>query len=130
MRPTAIISWLVRVGLLVGVASSLGCSGSGQTGREILIKAGEYANGEMYYIPDRIDVTADEKISFKLYNEGGEEHSFGSTEAKIPFITTQPQETIVLNWQAPSLPGTYKIFCDLPDHEKKGMVGTLIVAER
>ncbi len=69
------------------------------------------------------------KVIFEFVNNGQDEHNLnvlpaeGSAAAVFP--TAQPKavsdQTIVMQ------PGTYTMFCSLPEHEQKGMKATLLV---
>lgn len=69
------------------------------------------------------------KVIFEFVNNGQDEHNLNVLPAEGPaaavFPTAQPKavsdQAIVMR------PGTYTMFCSLPEHEQKGMKATLVV---
>lgn len=99
-------------------------------GQEIEIVAGERPDGSMYYEPAVITVPAGAQVTFVIRNEGEMDHEFESTEkgeAGIDEILIPPGRTRRVAWTAPSTPGTYPVYCDLPGHREAGMELTLVV---
>lgn len=125
----------IALGLCLSLLVVLALSGCSLTavggGEEITIVAGE-RDGAMYYEPDVITVPAGVRVTFVIKNEGGVDHEFESTEkgeAGIQEIIIPPGRVRRVNWTAPSEPGTYPVYCDLPGHRAAGMELTLVVVE-
>jgi uncharacterized cupredoxin-like copper-binding protein len=124
----------MRGAIVVALASALGlilvaCTGVGG-GMEVPVVSGEREDGRMYFYPDVITIEAGTKVTFVITNEGNTDHEFESDEARIEEIIVPPGRTRRVTWTAPSKPGTFPIYCDLPGHREAGMELTLAVVER
>jgi len=114
---------LVLTALLLSLAACTVASG-----REIGIAAGERnSNPAMYFEPKRVTVRAGEKVTFVVRNEGTVDHEFESDEAGIGEVVAPPGRTRRLAFEAPSRPGEYPVYCDLPGHRAAGMELVLVV---
>jgi uncharacterized cupredoxin-like copper-binding protein len=128
MRPVISICATLLVGMTLAGCSLTAVGG----GEEIRIVGGE-RDGEMYFEPDVITVPAGAEITFVIVNDGRVDHEFESNEkgeAGIEEIIIPPGRTRRVNWTAPSKPGTYPVYCDLPGHRAAGMEFTLVVEEQ
>ncbi|CAG0926795.1 plastocyanin [Thermoflexales bacterium] len=123
------------VGLLI-IASLAACSGGTIGGTKAPVSGGSGGKSfnvtatEFEFKPNKFEVTAGQKITFKITNKGTVEHNFvilspdGSQE--LSKITTQPGETQTLEF-TPTEATTYPIDCNIAGHKEAGMVGELIV---
>lgn len=71
------------------------------------------------------------KVIIEFVNHGQDEHNLnavepgeGTVEGSIPNTAPNAHPTLTLNLR----PGTYTLFCSLPEHEAKGMKATLTVS--
>ncbi len=127
MRLVGRISMVLLAGLLLAGCSLAAVGG----GEEIYIVAGE-RDGELYFEPNVITVSAGAEVTFVIKNEGSVDHEFESIEkgeAGIQEIIIPPGRTRRVNWTAPNKAATYPGYCDLPGHRAAGMELTLVVVE-
>jgi uncharacterized cupredoxin-like copper-binding protein len=82
----------------------------------------------MEFDPSSLTVTAGEEVSVDLTNEGAIEHNFSVDDADVD-QTLNGGESESFTFTAPSDPGEYEIYCNVPGHREAGMVATLIVEE-
>lgn len=120
MRTLALI--LGAVIALLALAACTGVSG----GREIPVVADEQ-DGEMYFEPKVIEVAPGEEVTLVVKNEGEQDHEFESDEAGIEEVIIPAGRERRVNWTAPSRPGTFPVYCDLPGHREAGMELTVEV---
>lgn len=103
----------------------LGLAGSPQAEQEINITA-----TDMDFQPNEISVQAGQQLSIQLLNQGEEEHSIEfelpGGEEELPNPVPAGQSDII-EFNAPTQPGTYTFYCPVEDHKEKGMTGQLIV---
>ena len=97
-------------------------------GREIPVVSGERA-GEMFFEPKVIKVAPGEEVTFLVKNEGDQDHEFESDEAGIEEVIIPGGRERRVSWTAPSRPGTFPVYCDLPGHREAGMELTVDVGE-
>lgn len=71
------------------------------------------------------------KVIIEFVNHGQDEHNLnavepseGTVEGSIPNTAPNAHPTLTLNLR----PGSYTLFCSLPEHEAKGMKATLTVS--
>jgi plastocyanin len=81
---------------------------------------------EMAFDPESITVGAGEEVTVELSNDGAVEHNMSIDDADASH-TLSAGDAETVTFTAPSEPGEYKIYCDIPGHEAAGMVATLIV---
>ena len=120
------ITGLLGLSLLLAGCGLTSVSG----GQEIDIRAGERADGTMYFEPKKLMVPADAGVTFVVRNEGKVDHEFESIEkgeAGIEEVLIPGGRTRRVNWTAPSEPATYPVYCDLPGHRAAGMELTVEV---
>lgn len=124
----ALAASLPLLAILVFAGCSLTSVGSGE---EIRVTAGEQGD-TMYLEPEVITVPVGAEVTFVVENEGSQDHEFESPEADeagIEEILIPPGRTRRVGWTAPSEPGTFAVYCDLPGHREAGMELTLKVVE-
>lgn len=103
------------------------------------------SDGKMLFIPDRVEVRANEQIKFVLKNNGELEHEFvlASVEDNLKHAEAMkknsdmehddpnakridPKKGSELVWKF-SKPGQFEFACLIPGHREAGMFGTVIV---
>jgi plastocyanin len=70
------------------------------------------------------------KVVFQFVNHGQDEHNLNvapNSEAPVAGSFSNLQSQGVSDQEIELKPGTYTLFCSLPEHEKKGMKATLVV---
>jgi uncharacterized cupredoxin-like copper-binding protein len=97
-------------------------------GEEIPVVADETADG-MSFEPKMIKVAPGQEVTFVVKNEGAQDHEFESDEAGIEEVIIPAGRERRVNWTAPSRPGTFPVYCDLPGHREAGMELTVDVGE-
>ncbi len=97
-------------------------------GEEIPVVANETA-GAMSFEPKLIKVAPGQEVTFVVKNEGNQDHEFESDEAGIEEVIIPGGRERRVNWTAPSRPGTFPVYCDLPGHREAGMELTVDVGE-
>jgi len=90
-----------------------------EASREITISGDDYS-----FAPSTITLKSGEKIRLNFKNEGGVIHNWTIEGEGISTETINPGETDKIVFTAPAS-GEYKIFCSVPGHRERGMVGTL-----
>ena len=103
------------------------------------------SDGKMLFIPDRVEVRANEQIKFVLKNNGDLEHEFvlASIEDNLKHAEAMkknpgmehddpntkridPKKGSELVWKF-SKPGQFEFACLIPGHRESGMVGIVVV---
>ena len=97
-------------------------------GEEIPVVADETA-GAMSFEPKVIKVAPGQEVTFVVKNEGDQDHEFESDEAGIEEVIIPGGRERRVNWTAPSRPGRFPVYCDLPGHREAGMELTVDVGE-
>ncbi len=90
----------------------------------LAVKAHEY-----YYVLSRAKVKAGE-LTVELNNQGEDPHNLnirreGEEGEPLQVAKTESLQHTVASFDLP--PGTYRLWCSLPEHEEKGMHTTLVV---
>jgi plastocyanin len=70
------------------------------------------------------------KVIFQFVNHGQDEHNLNvapNSEGAVAGTFSNLQSQGVSNQEIELKPGSYTLFCSLPEHEKKGMKATLVV---
>ncbi|MDO8530588.1 MAG: cupredoxin domain-containing protein [Dehalococcoidia bacterium] len=116
---------VLALGLLLTTACGEVSNASG--GQEIIITAGERSGGRQFFEPQEVTVPAGARVSFVIKNVGSEDHEFESEEAHVEEVVVPPGRERRATWTAPTQPGRYPAYCDLPGHRAMGMEMTLIV---
>lgn len=130
-RPLVLVPAAALVALLMAACAGIG----GAADLEIEIIAGERSAKEVegsnlkpfYFEPKEITVPAGARVRFVIKNTGTTDHEFESDEAHIEEVLVPPGRTRKVTWTAPSKPGWYPVYCDLPGHRENGMELTIIV---
>ncbi|HXG41795.1 MAG TPA: cupredoxin domain-containing protein [Dehalococcoidia bacterium] len=117
--------YLLLAPVLLVTALAMACGSP--SGREIQVVAAERPDGSMYYEPAQITVRPGERVVFVITNRGSQDHEFESDEAGIEEVVVPPGRTRRVGWRAPSQPGSFPAYCDLPGHREAGMELTVVV---
>jgi hypothetical protein len=82
-----------------------------------------------YRLPRGVRVPRSGLIAFEVTNDGLSAHALAvnGPAGQARTQTLKPGERTTIEVRLP--PGTYKWFCPVADHERRGMVGRLRVAE-
>ncbi len=87
------------------------------------------------FSPQSLSVAAGGLIRLRLHNQSpvGQQHSLvvdlgRASAARLPAIDGGTDG--VLAFRAPSVPGVYEFYCEVPTHRRLGMRGSLIVTRR
>jgi plastocyanin len=69
------------------------------------------------------------KVMLELVNHGQDEHNLNALggEGQLAGSIENTPANGVRDLQVQLRPGSYTLFCSLPEHEQKGMKGTLLV---
>ncbi len=81
---------------------------------------------EFKFEPAVIAAAAGQTIHLALQNAGNVEHTWVLEAANVR-IVAPPGKTESKTFAAPTVAGSYPIFCDVPGHKDAGMVGLLVV---
>jgi len=83
---------------------------------------------EYHFTLSRTTVPAG-KVIFDFVNHGQDEHNLNVAPGEEPTVGSLANAPAkgVEQLQLQLRPGTYTLFCSLPEHEKKGMKATLVV---
>jgi plastocyanin len=110
---------------VVGKGGAVG-AGTKPAGRDVEVIAIDYA----FNLSDP-GIKAGETIRFEMKNTGTQPHDFQvlSPDNKLVGVIdqTDPGKTGSATFTFDK-PGTYRYFCDVSDHQSRGMKGTLTVA--
>lgn len=79
--------------------------------------------GNFFFDTKEIRVSPGDRVSITFTKNSGF-HTFVIDEIDLSFTVTEGE---VLNFTAPSEPGSYPIYCDIGSHRAFGMEGVLIV---
>jgi uncharacterized cupredoxin-like copper-binding protein len=78
--------------------------------------------------PDTIIAKAGDKITLQVKNAGNTAHTFISPSLGVNSVEDVPiGKTTPLSFTAPTAPGAYQFWCNIPGHAEAGMVGEVIV---
>jgi plastocyanin len=82
-----------------------------------------------YRLPRGVRVPRSGVIAFEVTNDGQSVHALAvnGPAGQVRTQTLKPGERTTVEVRLP--PGTYKWFCPVADHERRGMVGRVRVAE-
>lgn len=81
--------------------------------------------GNFYFVPNKITVNKGDKVTFVMTNAGGF-HDLVIDELGVKTAVVKTGATVTATFTA-SKSGSFVYYCDVPNHRKKGMWGTLIV---
>lgn len=83
---------------------------------------------EFAWSPRTIVVRPGQRVQFRVVNTGTISHSFAGDRARLPKPREiAPGRSETVDWKAPSRPGSFEFWCDVPGHREAGMVGTIAV---
>jgi len=130
MRPHACLAWsvLVLLTLLAGCGEDRGASPSNTTPRPlvpadkrtIVVSLTEYR-----LTPAHPRVMGAEATTFDAVNDGDSEHALAveGPRGNVRTRVLAPGEHATIKVMLP--PGSYKLYCPLADHERRGMAGAI-----
>jgi len=84
--------------------------------------------GDMFFAPDRIEITAEEQLNLTLDNAGQVFHDLAIEDLDVR-LAADPGTTTTGSLQVDQ-PGEYGFICTVPSHAAAGMHGTLNVQDR
>jgi uncharacterized cupredoxin-like copper-binding protein len=103
------------------------------------------ADGEMLFLPNRIEIKKDEQVKFMLRNNGELDHEFilGTTAENLKHAESMkrnpdmehddpngkrvaPKKTDQIVWRFTQV-GEFEYSCLIPGHREAGMIGTIVV---
>jgi plastocyanin len=85
------------------------------------------ATDTLKWQPDTIVAKAGEKVTLNIRNNGNTAHTIFSPALNIPQTDNPIQKTSMVSFTAPSQPGAYQYWCNVPGHAEAGMVGQVII---
>ncbi|HVA25140.1 MAG TPA: cupredoxin domain-containing protein [Chloroflexota bacterium] len=85
------------------------------------------ATDSLKWQPDAIIAKAGDKITLQVKNSGNTAHAFLSPGLSVSQTDVPVQKTTSVTFTAPSAPGAYQFWCNIPGHAEAGMVGEVIV---
>ena len=79
--------------------------------------------------PDKFNSNIGEALTLAVSATDASRHVFRFEDPSLAAINVslQPGETRAITFNAPSEPGEYTFFCDVPGHAKSGELGRMIV---
>jgi len=111
------------------VSTSPAAVGTGATTVGITADATVAVSLVEYRLPRNVRVTRGGLIAFQATNDGQQPHALAviGPAGQVRTQTLAPGERTTVEVRLP--PGTYKWYCPVDDHEARGMVGRVRVAE-
>ena len=91
-------------------------------GKPLTIQVGN----TLTFKPNTLTVAKGAKVVLDFVNSGSLQHNF-SLDAVHVSVTIPANGKATASFTAPSKPGTYYFYCNVPGHAQGGMVGKLIV---
>lgn len=86
------------------------------------------ATDTLKWQPDTIVVKGGDKVTLSIKNAGNTAHTFLSPALGVNSQQdVAVQKTTTVSFTAPSAPGAYQFWCNIPGHAEAGMVGEVIV---
>src|SRR5713226_1125915 len=76
--------------------------------------------------PNTLVVKGGEQVTLQIANKGNTPHTFLSQSLNIAQMDTPIQKTTPVSFTAPTAPGAYQFWCNIPGHAEAGMVGEVI----
>ncbi|HLY65170.1 MAG TPA: cupredoxin domain-containing protein, partial [Chloroflexota bacterium] len=70
---------------------------------------------------------AGDKVTLQIQNTGNTAHTFLSPALSVSQLDVPIQKTTPVSFTAPSAPGAYQFWCNIPGHAEAGMVGEVVV---
>ncbi len=118
--------FILLLTLVTSLALTLSaCGGSAAAGAGSPLSVAISAN-EFKFDPNTINASPGQTINLTVKNIGSVQHTWVLDQGNVK-LTIDPGQTVSKTFTAPSTPGTYQFYCDLPGHKEAGMVGQLIV---
>lgn len=77
--------------------------------------------------PNVVLAKAGDKVTLAVKNTGNTAHTFASPALNVNQEDVPIQKTTSVSFTAPSAPGAYQFWCNIPGHAEAGMVGEVIV---
>ena len=81
--------------------------------------------GDLWFEPEKIEVSAGETVNLAVTNEGRIFHDLTVPGLDLA-IGVEPGDTVRGALRAPE-PGEYEFLCTVPGHASAGMTGTIVV---
>jgi uncharacterized cupredoxin-like copper-binding protein len=86
------------------------------------------ATDTLKWQPNTITAKAGDKVTLEVKNGGSTAHTFISPGLSVANGVDVPTgKTTNVTFTAPSAPGAYQFWCNIPGHAEAGMVGEIIV---
>lgn len=85
------------------------------------------ATDALKWQPNTILAGPGDKITLTIRNNGNTVHTFVSPAMNVAQTDVPIQKTSTVSFSAPSAPGAYQFWCNIPGHAEAGMVGQVIV---
>lgn len=111
------------------VGSHMGWSGTTTSEADAFIDAREVTveMGDLWYEPERIEVTVGEEVNVRVVNTGRVFHDLTVPAAEL-VLGVEPGEEVT-GGLIMAEPGRYDFFCSVPGHADGGMRGTIVVSD-
>jgi len=105
----------------------MGASGDSGTSADPVAGASEIemVAGDLWFEPEKIEVSARETVNLAVTNEGRIFHDLTVPGLDLA-IGVEPGDTVRGALRAPE-PGEYEFLCTVPGHASAGMTGTIVV---
>jgi plastocyanin len=109
--------------MLLVVIALAACASSAPAGAagSVTVTASEFK-----FSPATINATAGQTVNLTVVNSGAVVHTWVLDQGNVK-VSVNSGQTVTQSFTAPSTPGTYKFYCDVPGHQEAGMIGQLIV---
>ena len=85
------------------------------------------ATDTLKWQPNTLIAKAGDKITLTVKNTGNTAHTILSPALNLNQTDVPIQKTTTVSFTAPSAPGAYQFWCNIPGHAEAGMVGEVIV---
>jgi len=116
--------WLTM--LSAAIITTLALTACGDDSPPPAVSGTPVAMSEMKFEPSALTVKSGAEVEIGLSNPGDTKHNLTIDDLDIDEDLDNGDATS-FTFTAPTIPGEYKIYCDVPGHETAGMVGTLTV---
>lgn len=90
-------------------------------------KASIEGTDTLQWQPNVILAKPGDKIDLEVRNAGNTVHTFVSPGLSVNQADVPTQKNTTVSFSAPSAPGAYQFWCNIPGHAEAGMVGEVIV---
>jgi len=77
--------------------------------------------------PNTLVAKAGDKVTLQVKNGGATAHNFISPGLNVTATDVPTAKTVAVSFTAPTAPGAYQFWCNIPGHAEAGMVGEVIV---